>query len=206
MELCDYLLFLITQKNSGLKSKKENIYNLPNLLSFYRLVSVPILFYIAYTGQEKLFFYWFLFNISTDALDGFIARKFNMQTRFGAKLDSIADFAMYLLAMYAMIHLKWEALQIYQISFFLIIFYYLFIDIFSLIKFKEIASLHLISSKINGVVQSLFFVLLFTTGFSKQYYWFMFVLASYSFIENMYYLIKLDKMRSDLKGFFWKKI
>ena len=187
-----------------MKKEKENIYNIPNLLSLYRLISVPALFYVAYSGQEKLFFYWFLFNISTDALDGFIARTFNLQTKFGAKLDSIADFAMYLLAMYAMLRLKWTALQAYQFSFYLIIFYYLFIDIFSLIKFKEIASLHLISSKVNGIVQSIFFILLFTIGFSAPYYWFMFALASYSFVENMYYLIKIDKMRSDIKGFLWK--
>ena len=187
-----------------MKKRKENIYNIPNLLSFYRLISVPILFYVAYTGREQLFFYWFLFNISTDALDGFIARTFNLQTQFGAKLDSIADFAMYVLAMYAMLHLKWNALENYALSFYLIIFYYLFIDIFSLMKFKEIASLHLISSKINGIVQSIFFILLFTIGFSPVFYWFMFTLATYSFIENMYYLIKIDKMRSDLKGFLWK--
>ncbi len=188
-----------------MKTTRENIYNLPNFLSLYRLLSVPFLFYVAYAGYEKLFFYWFLINMFTDALDGFIARRFNMQTQLGAKLDSLADFAMYLAGMYGLIHLKWEVLQAYRYSFYLLVFYYIFIDMFALIKFNEISSLHLISSKINGVIQGLFFFLLFTWRFYTVLYWLMFGLASFSFLENMYFLIKLKKMRSNLKGLFWTR-
>jgi CDP-diacylglycerol--glycerol-3-phosphate 3-phosphatidyltransferase len=185
--------------------KKENIYNIPNLLSLYRLLAVPVLAYVVYLEKENLFFYWFLFNMFTDALDGFIARKFNMQTKLGAKLDSTADFAMYLLVMYAFMQLKWKYLEPYKISFYIIFFYYLFIDIFALIKFKEIASLHLYISKVNGIIQGFFFLLLFTVGYNEVYYWLMFVLATYGFIENMYFLIKLNKMQTGLKGIYWYK-
>lgn len=141
----------------------------------------------------------------TDVLDGFIARKFNLQTRLGAKLDSLADFFMYLLALYAVLHFKWDELKEYQYSFYLIIFYYLLIDIFALFKFKEIASLHLISSKISGIIQGIFFLLLFTVGLIKPFYWLMFILISFSFVENMFFLINLKEMRSNLKGIFWYK-
>ena len=193
------------QKKLRKHQNKENIYNLPNFISLYRLMSIPILWYIAYSGNEKVFFYLFLLNMFTDVLDGFIARKFNLQTKFGAKLDSIADFFMYLLAMYAMIHFKWEELQMYKYSFFAIMFYYLAIDLFSLVKFREIARLHLISSKVAGVIEGMFFLLLFSYGFVSWLYWLMFIVASYSFIENMYYLVKLNKMQSNLRGFFWNK-
>ena len=184
---------------------KEQIYNIPNFLSLYRLLSVPVLFYIAYKGDEQLFFYWFLFNMFTDFLDGFIARRFNMQTNFGAKLDSTADFAMYLLAMYALLRFKWHDLEPYKISFFLLIFYYIFIDVFSLIKFKEVSSLHLISAKASGVLEALFFFMLFYKGFEPILYWIMFLVVSFSFFENVYFLFKIDRMRSDLKGIFWQK-
>ncbi len=183
----------------------KDIYYIPNLISLYRLLSVPFLFYVVYLGNEKFFFYWFLFNVFTDALDGFIARRFNMQTSLGAKLDSTADFAMYLLAMAALIRFKWHDLAPYKISFFLLIFYYLFIDLFALFKFKEVASLHLISAKISGVLQAIFFLLLFTKGFVPFLYWLMFVVATFSFIENMYYLIKLPEIKSNLKGLFWQR-
>ena len=183
--------------------KKEKFLTIPNIISLYRLLSVPFLLYVAYLGKERLFFYWFLFNAFTDALDGFIARTFNMQTKWGAKLDSLADFFMYFLAMYALIRLKGNELEPVKYSFYLLIFYYLFTDLFALIKFKEISSLHLYLSKLNGIIQSIFFIMLFTIGFNPYYYWIMFIFATLSFVENMYFLIKLKKIRSDLKGIYW---
>jgi phosphatidylglycerophosphate synthase len=188
------------------RSQKEKVFNIPNTLSILRLLSVPVLFYLAYQGQEKTFFYLFIISMITDALDGFIARQFNMQTKIGAKLDSLADFAMYLVAIYGLIQLKWELFESYKYSFYLLMFYYIFIDLFSLYKFKEVSSLHLISSKINGILQGLFFFLLFTYGFIPGLYWLIFILATFSFLENIYYLIKLNQMRSDLKGVFWNRL
>jgi CDP-diacylglycerol--glycerol-3-phosphate 3-phosphatidyltransferase len=184
---------------------KEQIYNIPNFISAYRLFAVPVLFYIAFIGKEEVFFWWFLFNMFTDVLDGYIARKFNMQTKIGAKLDSLADFAMYILVMYAFFRFKWNDLSSYKLSFYFLIFFYLFIDIFALIRFKEIASLHLYLSKLNGLIQGFFFLITFTIGFYKYFYFFMFALASLSFIENMYFLMVLKEMRSNIKGFLWYK-
>lgn len=184
-------------------NRKENIYNIPNFISLYRLLSVPFLAYIVLQKKENLFFYWFLFNLFTDVLDGFIARTFNLKTKFGAKLDSFADFAMYLLAMFALIYLKWEELEPYKYSLYLLIFYYVFIDIFSFIKFGEVSSLHLYFSKFNGLLQAVFFLIIFGIGFNKLLYFAVFFFASLSFLENMYFLLKIDKMRSDLKGIYW---
>ena len=64
---------------------------IPNLLSFFRILSVvPIIalfyfqFYYAAAGL-------FLVAAVTDFFDGFIARKFNQETDFGSLLDLIAD-------------------------------------------------------------------------------------------------------------------
>ncbi len=175
-------------------------------MSLIRLLSAPFLLYLAYKGNEKVFFYWFVFCLMTDALDGFIARRFNMQTVFGAKLDSLADFAMYITGIYGLLVLKWDILHTYRYSFFFLIFYYVFIDLFALVKFKEVSSLHLISSKISGFIQAIFYLSIFTIGFYPVLYWVMFIISTLSFIENMYFLIKLKKMRSDLKSFFYTSL
>ncbi len=193
-------------KKVNLKPSKENICNIPNLISLYRLLSAPVLIYTAYAGFENIFFYWVIFNLITDGADGFIARRFNMKTKIGAKLDSFADFIMYLTVIYGLFMLKWNMLDNYKFSFFLLLFYYVFIDFFALIKFKEISSLHLISSKISGIIQSIFVFTIFVLNFYQFLYWLMFVVSSISFVENIYFLIKLKKMRSDLKGFFWTRL
>lgn len=70
--------------------------SIPNILSLIRLASMPVLLWLAFTGKP----YWFLMVLTlaflTDALDGFIARRFNQTTPLGARLDSWSDFAIYL--------------------------------------------------------------------------------------------------------------
>lgn len=65
--------------------------NLPNLLSFIRLISVPFIIMLLSQGGFKIAFILFLFCGITDYLDGLIARKFKLQTKLGAFLDPLAD-------------------------------------------------------------------------------------------------------------------
>jgi len=72
--------------------KKENIFNIPNLLSSVRILLSFLLVYLVFAG----FGIWtivIVFSIAalTDGLDGYIAKKFNLKTEFGRKLDMFAD-------------------------------------------------------------------------------------------------------------------
>ena len=66
--------------------------NLPNLLSCTRLALVPVLLTLAWTGSGKRFLYCFTLSLLTDLADGLLARRLNLATDLGAKLDSWADF------------------------------------------------------------------------------------------------------------------
>lgn len=64
---------------------------LPNALTLARLILiVPFLFFL-YHGEYILAFYTFLIAGITDALDGWIARHFHCQSRFGSFIDPLAD-------------------------------------------------------------------------------------------------------------------
>lgn len=67
---------------------------IPNLLTLARIGMVPWLVVLL---QEQQFLWSLLVFIIaglTDALDGYIAKKFNAQTRLGALLDPLADKAL----------------------------------------------------------------------------------------------------------------
>ena len=66
--------------------------NIPNLLSLFRLILVPVFTY-QFVVCNNFFNAGILLVISgiTDCLDGFIARKFNMITNLGKILDPLAD-------------------------------------------------------------------------------------------------------------------
>ena len=66
----------------------------PNLLSLFRIVLVPLLVVVLLTkfdGKEFVGLGVFLLASLTDLLDGLIARRFRLETRLGKLLDPAAD-------------------------------------------------------------------------------------------------------------------
>ncbi|MEM9596164.1 MAG: CDP-diacylglycerol--glycerol-3-phosphate 3-phosphatidyltransferase [Acidobacteriota bacterium] len=70
------------------------MFNLPNILTFLRILLVPILVVVLMTkfeGKEIVGLAVFLLAALTDFLDGFIARRWGLETRLGKLLDPAAD-------------------------------------------------------------------------------------------------------------------
>ena len=65
--------------------------NLPNILSFLRILSVPLFIWLML--EKHIIGALCLFTLAglTDALDGFIAKRFGMETELGKYLDPLAD-------------------------------------------------------------------------------------------------------------------
>jgi cardiolipin synthase len=63
----------------------------PNLISLGRLVLVPTILWMIIDGHFVGAFIVFVVAGVSDAVDGFIARSFNLRSRLGAYLDPIAD-------------------------------------------------------------------------------------------------------------------
>lgn len=70
-------------------------YNIPNILTLCRIGFLPVLvviFYLpAFENQHVVLASLFFFIGVTDLLDGYLARKLNQQSAFGAFLDPVAD-------------------------------------------------------------------------------------------------------------------
>lgn len=74
-------------------------WNLPNLLTGLRMVLVPVFAWVLLAYPQDEVMRWvttaiFLVAIATDAIDGKIARKYNLVTTFGKLWDPIADKAL----------------------------------------------------------------------------------------------------------------
>jgi cardiolipin synthase len=69
--------------------------NIPNLITLGRILLVPIVVWaIATPGAMWIAFVLFLAAGVSDAVDGFIAKRFNMTSELGAYLDPLADKAL----------------------------------------------------------------------------------------------------------------
>jgi len=83
---------VIKKNNKSKKQSKEDAkFNLPNSLTALRLILAPIFMILLLNNKYVIAFAVILVASITDFLDGQIARRFNMQTRFGRFLDPIAD-------------------------------------------------------------------------------------------------------------------
>src|SRR5579863_10024622 len=68
--------------------------NLPNLITLGRLMLVPLAVWLIVNGRYGLAFWVLALAGASDALDGYIAKRFDRRTRLGALLDPIADKAL----------------------------------------------------------------------------------------------------------------
>ncbi len=67
---------------------------IPNLITIARLLMVPLVVVMIGAGHWAAAFAIFLLAGVSDAIDGFIARRWGMQSELGAYLDPLADKAL----------------------------------------------------------------------------------------------------------------
>jgi len=75
--------------------KREEFFSLPNILSYFRIVLIPVFIWL-YCSAETVKDYYICVGVValsgfTDFLDGQIARHFGMITNVGKILDPVAD-------------------------------------------------------------------------------------------------------------------
>lgn len=73
--------------------------NIPNALTAMRFVLIPFFGYYLYIKEYHLAVFLFLLGGLTDVLDGYIARKLNMETSWGKLADPLADKLMQITAL-----------------------------------------------------------------------------------------------------------
>jgi cardiolipin synthase (CMP-forming) len=65
--------------------------NLPNLITIGRILLVPLTIWLIVSGAYLLAFLAFITAGISDAIDGFLARRFKLHTELGRYLDPLAD-------------------------------------------------------------------------------------------------------------------
>lgn len=73
---------------------RENIYNIPNFLTVTRLFAAPATAYLLLHDHHKWALALFAYAGVTDLVDGWMARKWKLQTVAGSVIDPMADKAL----------------------------------------------------------------------------------------------------------------
>jgi cardiolipin synthase (CMP-forming) len=83
-----------TRKRGKSNTAAGSLVSIPNLITLGRILLVPILIWAITSGETRIAFLLFLAAGVSDAVDGFLAKRFGMATELGAYLDPLADKAM----------------------------------------------------------------------------------------------------------------
>ncbi|MTI61135.1 MAG: CDP-alcohol phosphatidyltransferase family protein [Firmicutes bacterium] len=123
---------------------------IPNTLSIFRIILSGLL--IISFPYKTIFILIYLLSGLTDILDGFIARKYNIATKLGAKLDSIADIIFYIVLL--IIFFIWFRNILIKYKWLIIITITIRVStiIIGIVKFKNIVFIHTVANKITGLM------------------------------------------------------
>ena len=185
-----------------MKTITSDALTIPNALSLYRLLSLPVVLYFAYQQQLTTFTVLLAINLFTDILDGALARYLDQRTLIGARLDSTADAGMYLSAVVGIYVFKaadvaphlailWAFLAGYVISWGI-----------SLMRFGKVAGLHLYSFKTAGYLQGTFLVWWMAVGFEPVWYYIALGVGVLACIEQIVLLLMLPRPIADIGSLY----
>ena len=76
----------MAQGNAGAR-----LLSIPNLITLGRILLVPVVVWAIASGQMLIAFLLFMGAGVSDAIDGFLAKRFGMTSELGAYLDPLAD-------------------------------------------------------------------------------------------------------------------
>ncbi len=68
--------------------------SIPNIITLGRILLVPVIIWAIASNQMEIAFAIFVIAGVSDAVDGFLAKRFNMASELGALLDPLADKAL----------------------------------------------------------------------------------------------------------------
>jgi cardiolipin synthase (CMP-forming) len=183
--------------------KGENILNLPNAFSLYRVLVFPVIFYMALTRQESWFVVLLCISLVSDIIDGSLARLLKVQTNFGAALDNLGDILTYAMALLGLFLFKWSVIEPHAWILWIFLTVFVASYLVSFIRFGKIPGLHLYSAVTAGYLQGLFFFVLFVFGFYPWFYYLAIGWGALAYVEKILVLLKLDDIRIGVRGLYW---
>ncbi len=139
-------------------------YYVINGITLYRIVTVPLLLWFLFTGRYELFKWGIALSFFSDLIDGFLARKFNVTSIAGTKLDSIGDDLTVAVAVtgLVMIHPVFVKGQLW-ILILLAVLFVLQVG-YSLIRYRKMSNFHTWLAKTAALLQGIFLLLTFFMG------------------------------------------
>lgn len=178
-------------------------YNIADWFSFYRVAAMPALLALIWFDQRQWFAWLLLVSYSTDAIDGFLARKLKITSPRGSQLDSFGDQLTLIAGLIGLFVFEKEFILENLLLIIIAFIPYIIQMILAYIKYGKATAFHTYLAKTSAVVQSAF--ILWSLFFGPEYalFYFMIVIGLMETFEEITLIFMFPKWASDVKGIFW---
>lgn len=175
-----------------------------NSLTIYRLVAAPVLVLLVFMHQSDLFKWMLAASFFTDLIDGWLARKFKVESALGSKLDSVADDLNIVAALIGLFVFKTEFVFEVRYTFYILLLLFIIQTALALFRYHKISSFHTYCAKTAAILQGLFFVSIFF--FTSPVYWLFYAAAiatAIDLVEEIILVCLIPKWVTNVKGLYW---
>ena len=177
-------------------------FNIADWFSFYRIFAAPFLLALIWFDL-RLVFSWFLFiSYSTDAIDGYLARKLKISSPRGSQLDSFGDQITLIVGLIGLFYFENEFINTNLILILIAFVPYIIQMIIAYLKYGKATAFHTYFAKLSAILQSLF--ILSTLFFAPEYslFYIMIVIGILETVEEITLIFMYDTWVSDVKSIY----
>lgn len=179
-------------------------YYIVNAITIYRILAAFVLLHFIITLQIEVFRWLLAVSFFTDAIDGFLARKYKVTSAMGSRFDSVADDLTVLMAIIGIFVFKPDFIRHELVWVLILTGLYLIQTIAALVRYGRISSFHTYLAKCAALLQRFFLLLLF---FLPEWPLLVFHIAALvtmlDLAEEIILVMLLPAWKTDVKGLYW---
>lgn len=183
---------------------QKKSYYIINGITLYRLIAAPFLLFLILTRQPDLFKWLLALSFFTDAIDGYLARKYKVVSVMGAKLDSLGDDLTVIVGVIGLFVLKPDFIKT-ELMWLVAIFILFVIQVVSAFtRYGAVTSFHTYLAKLAAILQGIFLILAFFMSEPLGALFYIAVaITALDLVEEIILTFLLPKWKANVKGIYW---
>jgi len=182
----------------------NSAYYIVNAITLYRLIAAPLLVFLALDHQPGPFKWLLAVSFFTDAIDGFLSRRYKVSSNLGSILDSIADDCTIVAAIIGLFIFKPGFIRQELMLISVLLGLFIMQIGLALIRYGKMTSFHTYLAKTAAVMQGIFLLLVFfLTDTPYVLFYIAAIITMLDLIEEIIIVMILRSWRTDVKGLYW---
>ncbi|MBK7605917.1 MAG: CDP-alcohol phosphatidyltransferase family protein [Saprospiraceae bacterium] len=175
-----------------------------NGITLYRIFAAPFLLILILNGRLDVFKWLLGLSFFTDLIDGYLARKYQVTSMLGARLDSIGDDLTVLVAMIALLVTQPAFIKQQIVIFIILLALFLIQAIYAFVRYGKFTSFHTYLAKAAALLQGLFFLAFFFLDRPNMVLFYVAALVTMlELIEETILVGMVKEWQTNVHGVWW---